>query len=83
MMDTVNIDGRLALQLRCDWCGKKLGETAKYTQDLLNRAREKGWYWVGYETPDDIYPYITCHYCCEACQTKWERRHKKAERRTE
>lgn len=83
MMDTVNIDGRLALQLRCDGCGKELGETHKYSLDLLTYAREKGWYWVGYELRHEVDPSRTCHYCGEACQTKWERRNRNAERRAE
>ncbi len=81
MMVTVNLGEKLALKLTCDGCGKDLGVAEKYSLDLLNYARERGWYWVGYETPYDAYQYTTCHYCCEACQKKWEENNKKAKKK--
>lgn len=83
MINTVNIDGKLALHLRCDWCGQFLGVSRLYMVDLLNCARERGWHWVSYDMRHEVDPYRTCHYCCEACQARWERKNRKAERRGE
>lgn len=78
MINTLNIDGTLALGLTCDGCGRALDGTEKYSLDLLRRASNAGWYLVGYETPDMQEPFRTCHYCSPECRKKWERSHRKS-----